>query len=303
MVFLGDRNQTGPVIKTSPEENSFAAQLELPFFTRMLDIGASATYFTRQHRYPTEVCEVLSKHFYDDQLESGSNVDLHPLIPRLRDFNLSNFQRNDLMMFIDVPASKCETIAGGTSKVSTLQTTVLLHIVERLLLSGMPAQAIGIASPYTAMNRYVTSGLNWLATKYPEAGEILAASIDGFTGLERDIMLIPLVVGKGLGFLQKTSRICTALTRCKVGFMIIGNLGAMSLSREWRESALGGVVNELCSKGMYATSRVAQAPDEVSRLLPVEAENQRPMQNGKGKRCYGCGEFGHIRAHCPEFTW
>jgi len=298
MVFLGDCKQTGPVVRASPAANGFCAQLELPFFTRMLTAGAPVTIFNHQHRYPTEVCTILSKHFYEDELESSPEVDCRPYIAKLRQFNKDNLGIENLMMFVDTPNSRCETSGKSKSKMSTVQLAIVLDVVDKLLSSGIPATAIGIASPYTMMNRFMTAGLNWLTRQHhTQARKVLACTIDGFTGLERDIMLIPLVVSGGLGFLRQTSRICTALTRCRVGFTLVGNLNAMSSSREWRGSAIGEVVQDMVKRGMYTTTGLERAPKEYEVFLP-KAKDLKDSSGRGDVNCCRCGGTGHVRADC-----
>jgi len=298
MVFLGDCKQTGPVVRAGPAANGFCAQLELPFFTRLLTAGAPVTVFNHQHRYPTEVCTILSKHFYDNGLESSPEVDHRQYIAELRRFNKNNLGNDNLMMFVNTSGSRCESVGKSKSKMSTVQLAIVLDLVDKLLSAGIPGTAIGIASPYTVMSLFMQAGLTWLARQHhAQARKILACTIDGFTGLERDIMLVPLVVSGALGFLRQKSRICTALTRCRVGFTLVGNLNAMSSSRNWRGSAIGEVVQDLVDRGMYAETGLERAPKEYEVFLP-KASEMKDSSSRSDVNCYRCGGAGHVRADC-----
>ena len=300
-LFLGDRCQTGPFATAREEENGFCKQLRLPFFGRLLDAGIASTTFVRQHRFPSAVCDFLSKQFYADELESAPSVDKHPSIPRLKRFNKTHWGREELMVYVDMPYSKCQTFGENkTSKINVLQLALVLQKVGALLAAGCSGASIGIASPYSCMNQFVLAGRDWLALKHSiEAPKITVATIDGFTGLEVDIMFIPLVVGANIGFLNETSRICTALTGCRVGFVLIGNYGAMQSGRgmryDWEDSALKKVILDLKQRGMDTTSNMINAPADMKDFLPDEKE----LRDLDTRDCYRCKRVGHISYFCP----
>lgn len=181
-----------------------------------------------------------------------------------------------------------------------LELAKVLQRVEELLTAGVSGASIGIASPYSRMHEYAHGGRDWLALRHPvEAPDITVAIIDGFTGLEVDILLIPLVVGANIGFLRETSRICTALTRCWVGFVLIGNTTAMRSGEGtrggWDGTALKRVVLELTQCGMSVTSKMKVAPAGMIDYLPKEEE----LDPYDRRDCYRCDRPGHIASCCP----
>jgi len=301
-VFLGDRCQTGPFMKAKEQKNGFCKQLRLPFFGRLLDAGAASTTFIRQHRFPSAVCKFLSKHFYKDELESAASVDEHTLISTFKQFNLTQLKCDELMVYVDMPFSISQrTKEWTTSQINVLQLAKVLQTADALLAIGISGASIGIASPYSLMDQYAQIGRDWLALKHPnQAPKITVATIDGFTGLECDIMLIPLVAGPKIGFLRETSRICTALTRCRVGFILIGNSSAMRKGEGtkggWDGTALRRVILELTQRGMSVTSDMKVAPADMKEVFPKEA-NLLPLDT---RDCYHCGRIGHIASSCPS---
>ena len=301
-IFLGDCCQTGPFATAREDKNGFCKQLRLPFFGRLLDAGAASTTFVRQHRFPSAVCDFLSSHFYRDELESAPSVDDHPLIPMLKQFNKTHWDRDELMIYVDMPHSICQRYGENkTSRLNVLQLALVLEKVEALLASGISGASIGIASPYSCMNQFVEAGRDWLALEHPEeAPNITVATIDGFTGLEVDIMFIPLVVGGNIGFLKETSRICTALTRCRVGFVLIGNTNDMRSGAGnkvgWDNSALKKVILDLGERGMSITSSMKVAPTGMKDFLP-DKKDLHPLDS---RECYRCERVGHIARYCPD---
>jgi len=301
-LFLGDRCQTGPYAKARENKNGFCKQLRLPFFGRLLDAGAASTTFIRQHRFPSRVCEFLSSHFYGDELESAPSVDEHTLISTMKQFNLAHWGLDELMVYVDMPHSKCQRYGENTtSRINVLHLALVMQTVEALLAAGVSGASIGIASSCSCMEKYAKSGRDWLALKHPEeAPKITVATVDGFTGLEVDIMFIPLVVGAHIGFLNETSRICTALTRCRVGFVLIGNSSDMrsgeGTERGWDNSALKKVILDLNQRGMGVTSTMKVAPEEMKDFLPKEKD----LHSLDSRDCYHCGRNGHIARLCPS---
>jgi len=77
----------------------------------------------------------------------------------------------------------------------------------------------------------------------------------------------------------------------------VGNLNAMSSSRDWRGSAIGEVVQDLVDRGMYAETGLERAPKEYEVFLPKAGE-MKDSSNRSDVNCYRCGGVGHVRADC-----
>jgi len=140
------------------------------------------------------------------------------------------------------------------------------------------------------MSKHLKHARGYLAAKHPGAENILIDSVDSWTGLERDIVLCPIVAGSKLGFLTARSRVCTAFTRSRIGFTFIGNLGAMRQSREFAGSPLGTLLEELVEKGMTYTSHLTKAPEGL--LAFMLSDEDVIASKGSGQKCFRCGGFG-----------
>jgi superfamily I DNA and RNA helicase len=141
----------------------------------------------------------------------------------------------------------------------------------------------------------------YLIAKHPGAEQILIGSIDSWTGLERDIVLCPLVAGQNLGFLTTRSRVCTAFTRSRIGFTFIGNLGAMRQNRDFAKSALGTLIEELVEKRMFYTSHLTTPPKGLMAYMP--SDEDVIASKGSGLKCFRCNGYGHKRADCKVKLW
>ncbi|KAK6517561.1 ATP-dependent helicase NAM7 [Arthrobotrys megalospora] len=96
---------------------------------------------------------------------------------------------------------------------------------QQMIVEGMTMSKIGVISPYLGQ---VESIREEIKTRFPawieEGLEI--ATIDGFQGREKDVMIISLVRSNDsgdVGFLNDAHRICTALSRARICQVLIAN--------------------------------------------------------------------------------
>ena len=96
--------------------------------------------------------------------------------------------------------------------------------------------SIGIITPYDAQKRIIIKNLQ---KTYNEINydSLTIDTIDGFQGMERDLIIISLVRSNDdgkIGFVNDPRRINVMLTRAKRGLIVIGNKNCMEKNVIWK---------------------------------------------------------------------
>ena len=112
-------------------------------------------------------------------------------------------------------------------------------IVSVLYHSGVEAQRIGIITPYAAQRNMIQDYLcSYGLVPIEYSSEIPVASVDAFQGSERDYIIMSCVrstnAGRGgIGFLKEWKRLNVALTRGRMGLMILGSVRTLAGNQMW----------------------------------------------------------------------
>ncbi|KAK6355435.1 Tripartite DNA replication factor [Orbilia brochopaga] len=117
---------------------------------------------------------------------------------------------------------------------------VLEHILsfEPLMEQGICASRIGVLCMYQAQ---VHDMLETIETRHPEwlSAGLVVSTVDAYQGREKDIMLISLVRSNDdsiHGFLKKPHRLCCALSRARLGQIIVGDFDGIYQAVGWGDS-------------------------------------------------------------------
>ncbi len=100
-------------------------------------------------------------------------------------------------------------------------------IVTHLIKMGVSSSQIGVITPYDGQKKYVGDHMRRagsLAASVYE--EIEVNSVDAFQGREKEIILVSCVrssESQGIGFLADPRRLNVALTRARLGLVLLGN--------------------------------------------------------------------------------
>merc|ERR1712032_928288 len=114
---------------------------------------------------------------------------------------------------------------------------MLKKIVTHLLQIGVTPGQIGVITPYDGQKKYVSEYMRRagaLASALYESIEV--ASVDAFQGREKDFILVSCVRSsetQGIGFLSDPRRLNVALTRARLGIVLLGNPRVLSKNPLW----------------------------------------------------------------------
>ena len=167
--------------------------------------------------------------FYDNLiLNEGENNN----IEIINEINWPNL--NYYLGFINV-CGKEEIEAQTNSFFNQLEINQVINLIENIM--NFPKNlSIGIITPYDAQKRNIIKNLQ---KTYNEINyeSLTIDTIDGFQGMERDLIIISLVRSNDdgkIGFVNDPRRINVMLTRAKRGLIVIGNKTCMEKNVIWK---------------------------------------------------------------------
>lgn len=215
VILIGDPKQLPPTILS---ENF---QLQKSLFDRLL-IHQKSVLLNEQYRMHPEICQLSSSFFYKNQIKTNDLA----AIKRRDAFLQKNYHFNPLN-FIDISNGN-ERQDQFKSFYNEKEEEVCISICKSLRLKYGNSLKICILSPYKAQVNRLNNSKNMLT-----ALDVEANTIDSFQGKECDFVILSTVRQKGLGFTCDFRRINVAITRSKLGLIILGNQKCLSKSPIW----------------------------------------------------------------------
>jgi len=236
IVLVGDHCQLGPVVMC---KTAAKAGLTQSLFERLVLIGVRPIRLQVQYRMHPCLSEFPSNMFYEGSLQNGVTESDRLLL------NLPGFKGkedfpwpipNKPMFFYSISGME-EISASGTSYLNRTEASYVEKIVTHLLKIGVTPAQIGVITPYDGQKKYVSEYMRRsgsLAAALYEAIEV--ASVDAFQGREKDFILVSCVrssESQGIGFLSDPRRLNVALTRSRLGLILLGNPRVLSKNPLW----------------------------------------------------------------------
>jgi regulator of nonsense transcripts 1 len=236
VVFVGDHCQLGPVVMCKAAAK---AGLTQSLFERLVLIGNRPIRLQVQYRMHPALSEFPSNMFYEGSLQNGVTEADRQLL------NMPGFTgKEDFpwpvpskpMFFYSITGME-EISASGTSYLNRTEASYVEKVVTHLLRLGVTPSQIGVITPYDGQKKYVSEYMRRsgaLAHTLYEAIEV--ASVDAFQGREKDFILVSCVrssESQGIGFLSDPRRLNVALTRARLGIILLGNPRVLSKNALW----------------------------------------------------------------------
>ena len=236
IVFVGDHCQLGPVVMCKAAAK---AGLTQSMFERLVLIGLRPLRLQVQYRMHPILSEFPSNMFYEGSLQNGVTESDRQLRHMSGYTGKDEFPwpvKNKPMFFWSIAGME-EISASGTSYLNRTEASYVEKIVTHLLKMGVESSQIGCITPYDGQRKYVQEHMRRsgsLAASVYEAIEV--NSVDAFQGREKEIILVSCVRSsetQGIGFLSDPRRLNVALTRARVGLVLLGNPRVLSKNPLW----------------------------------------------------------------------
>jgi regulator of nonsense transcripts 1 len=236
LVFVGDHCQLGPVVMYKPAAK---AGLTQSLFERLVLTGNRPIRLQVQYRMHPALSEFPSNMFYEGSLQNGVTEADRQLLTLPGYAGKEDFPwpvPGKPMFFYSIMGME-EISASGTSYLNRTEASHVEKIVTHLLRMGVTPAQIGVVTPYDGQKKYVSEHMRRagaLAGALYEAIEV--ASVDAFQGREKDFILVSCVRSsetQGIGFLSDPRRLNVALTRARLGIILLGNPRVLSKNPLW----------------------------------------------------------------------
>jgi DNA replication ATP-dependent helicase Dna2 len=205
-VLIGDDRQLPPVVRTRELAYSMFERLKLE--TERTGNSLDLTLLDTQYRMHPQIMSVSNKLFYEGRLRSGIS----------QDDRLPPDGSPVLVVPVDAPSDE---------RINLAQAEVVEQLVRRYQKEyGVPAEAIGVVSPFRAQ-------VVLLRKRLQDTG-VAVDTIERFQGGERDIMILSLVRSRGGGFVFDERRFNVAITRARCKLVFVAHPELFVSSRyEW----------------------------------------------------------------------
>lgn len=224
VVMIGDHCQLGPVVTCKAARQAGLGQ---SLFERLILLGVSPYRLQVQYRMHPCLSEFPSDVFYEGALQNGVAAS-ERLSPDVQ-FPWPNDKKP--MMFWSHFGQE-ELSGSGTSYLNRQEASAVEQAVTQLLKSGVEPQNIGVVTPYEGQRLFVVNHMQRVGSLRQELyAAVQVASVDSFQGREKDFIVLSCVRSNetsGIGFLSDPRRLNVAMTRARLGLVIIGNPKALA---------------------------------------------------------------------------
>lgn len=236
IVLVGDHCQLGPVVMC---KQAAKAGLTQSLFERLVLIGIRPIRLQVQYRSHPALSEFPSNMFYEGSLQNGVTETDRQLLNQPDFVGKEDFPwpvPKKPMFFYSISGME-EISASGTSYLNRTEASYVEKIVTHLLKMGVKSGQIGVITPYDGQKKYVSEFMRRSGSLNAALYEsIEVASVDAFQGREKDYILVSCVRSsdtQGIGFLSDPRRLNVALTRARLGLVLLGNPRVLSKNPLW----------------------------------------------------------------------
>ena len=278
LVLVGDHMQLGPTVSSKQAEKAGYGR---SIVERLVELGLNPHRLTVQYRMHPAIAEFPSNYFYDGMLENGCSVS-----DRTESRAVFPWPERDIPMFFFDSHGGGSEERVGTSYMNRYECMLVGEIVSVLYHSGVQAHRIGIITPYAAQRNMIQDYLcsyGRIPDQY--SSEIPVASVDAFQGSERDYIIMSCVrstshlnAGRdGIGFLKQWKRLNVALTRGRMGLVILGSVSTLVQNKMWSDLVKHFQSKNVLVEGTIEDMRPSQFVNSGSskRNDPID-EKMRP---------------------------
>lgn len=248
VVLVGDHKQLGPTAKSEYARKSIYTTTSRQrtnspkfgsVFHRLLEMmNKKYVILSIQYRMHPSISEFPSMMFYKKLIRDGVTAEQRR--SPTPDFPWPN--REHPLAFIDVQGEDelGREDPNCTSFINRLEAEQIVAVLRIFRRNGIDSSQIGVITPYAAQTVCITAMVadsplqQW-------SKDLVISSVDGFQGSERDYILFSSVRSNDtgdIGFLDDPCRLNVAITRARLGLIIVGNrsfLARQKRSKLWQK--------------------------------------------------------------------
>jgi hypothetical protein len=217
-ILAGDDRQLPPFSKSEhPPEAAVGRSLFEHLYADGGVFEEVGLQLRTQYRMHRDIAYFPNREFYDRTLRTGR--DIEPL------------EAYDPILGYDIGGGEQQQ---GTSLLNPTEATLVGRLVSQVRDEGVPAEEIGVITPYTAQVHRIRDELK-AADAIDDAGAVTVDTIDAFQGSERTVIIISLVRSNpdgDIGFLGRPAdgprRLNVAMTRAQRLCVLVGDWSTLT---------------------------------------------------------------------------
>jgi len=245
VVLIGDHAQLPATVLSKVAKRN---GLGISLFERMVDTNSlEPTILTEQRRMHSSIAEFPNAQFYQSRLVNA--VDDSTLEP-VPGFKWPNPECR--VCFVDV-GSETEN-KHGFSAYNSGEANCIAEVLKGIINAGFPLDKLCVLTPYQAQKHEIYKALRE-ASLWSEVHHISIDTIDGYQGMERDLVLFSATrsnAQRNIGFLADARRMNVMLTRARRGVIVFGDGETLRNSNEM-QSRWGAWYHWAQEKGAITT--------------------------------------------------
>ncbi|KAJ1617727.1 P-loop containing nucleoside triphosphate hydrolase protein [Pavlovales sp. CCMP2436] len=300
LVLVGDQCQLPPTITSEAAERD---GMSVSLFERLLRAKVRPALLRVQYRMHPTIGEFPCDAFYAGAVTTGIRAADRPPVTGFA------WPKADMPVAF-VHARGGSESAEGASKSNAVEAELVCRIAYDLIAAGgISAEQLGVISPYNGQVTLLRRLLGRALGAHARAVEV--ASVDGFQGREKEVVIVSTVRANGrgqVGFLSDWRRANVALTRAKRGLLVVGDAPTLCAEpRAWGPflrwcSANELVVNHAPLPGGYSKAHMHSLCDpELSKnLLENFSVEHAAFEEARVVRERTVDEYGRARIGGPD---
>ena len=302
-VLVGDHVQLRATVGKHATGVGFEVSLFERLYNMAPRGGTAKVMLDTQYRMHRGICNFSSREFYDGKLKTGVEDETRPIPPMLFEWpGLAGGAPGEVARMVLMKCAEPEDM-GQKSKSNSAQAEMCREIMRRLMTAPSPKEpaptptgpspptaasaspptavepqaaplpittkpfSIAILTPYSRQADLLRQKISTTAPKESAVNSIKIDTIDAFQGREADLVLFCTVrcnVHGELGFLKDMRRLNVALTRAKIGVIVVGDKNTLTSTGTGRLLGKGSAGADEESRDMEGE---AGGEDEIAKTI------------------------------------
>lgn len=190
-----------------------------------------------QYRMPTSIGNMVSKFFYDEELENGENC---------TDKKSLFFEKN--LNWLDTSKIKNNMEDDNKSPFNLVEVKIIKDLIKSIRDKKIDSR-IAVITPYKGQKREIKRAL----IKEKLMDKVFVDTVDSFQGDEADIVIFSVTrAKKKTEFFSKDARLNVAFSRAKKEFIIVGSIDYF-VKKYGKESKLSKIAEFVKENGSVIT--------------------------------------------------
>lgn len=248
-VIIGDHKQLPPTLnkaltdeeelKIEDREYCETELFEKSLFEKLFEEAPDYAkgMLKTQYRMPTSIGNMVSKFFYDEELENGENC---------TDKKSLFFEKN--LNWLDTSKIKNNMEDDNKSPFNLVEVKIIKDLIKSIRDKKIDSR-IAVITPYKGQKREIKKAL----IKENLMDKVFVDTVDSFQGDEADIVIFSVTrAKKKTEFFSKDARLNVAFSRAKKEFIIVGSIDYF-VKKYGKESKLSKIAEFVKENGSVIT--------------------------------------------------